>query len=233
VKIIIVLLFTCEAFGCMKPFNKLALQVLAMNNIEAKESINCRLKKKEIIIPILNRPMKLYANKFTVKEDYDDIFNDDIYMYFLITEGGKVKLKLTAIYTGLDEDDSFFFSAQDRELISINNEFGDSVRDLAREIIIDFAILEADGDDVKLLKKLVSQAAFIAANAGYGSPQLNSAIVSFFGAVADLKHDSRLVTDTLILRGGNDKTVQEYTYKYKGERYFSSYHYFLNFRLVY
>ncbi|MDA9793234.1 hypothetical protein N9B72_01490, partial [Bacteriovoracaceae bacterium] len=61
----------------------------------------------------------------------------------------------------------------------------------------------------------------------------NSAIVSFFSAVADLKHDSRLVTDTLILRGTNDKTVQEYTYKYKGERYLSSYHYFLNFRLVY
>lgn len=206
-------------------------------NLQAKVDLISELKKVSTI-PIINAEINrgknfknikivedrfdLVANKFSVIEDYDDFFNDDIYCYFISSYNGVYSLKLTNTYRGLDEGDSFFFLPDDRKLISIDN--------FKNEAILDFGIIEADGEDIKELKKIIGVARDIAIQIGSNSVEYFNVVKLLFESVAHLKHDTRLVTDTIIIKKSESKTITEYEYIYKGDRNFSDYKYVINFR---
>lgn len=186
-----------------------------------KRSLNQNKAFKEIWVA--EQSFRFVANKFKVLEDYDDFFNDDIYCYFISTQNGIYSLKLSNTYRGLDEGDSFFFLPEDRELAKVD--------DLTTEVVIDFGIIEADGEDIKELKKIIQAARDIADSMGSSSYEYINVVKILFDSLANLKHDSRLVTDSILIKRMNNKQINEFEYIYKGERNFSDYKYLINFRL--
>lgn len=168
--------------------------------------------------------VSIHLNKLKVIEDYDDLINDDIYLYVITTIANKIHLKLTNVYRGLDEGDSFYFFPDDRILArNIDLRKG--------PVIIDFGIIEADGEDINILKQLISDLSLVTPIGGVLSSQYAQAIKVFFHAVANLKDDTRLVTDTIVIQKGQLKSFEEHEFIYSGERYWSEYKYLVNFRI--
>src|SRR5690606_31118066 len=58
--------------------------------------------------------LHLHLPWLTIIEEEDDILNDDIYMWFVITRDGVPQVKVTKIYRGLDEGSVLAFDSDDR-----------------------------------------------------------------------------------------------------------------------
>lgn len=151
------------------------------------------MSKSEALYP----PLSIHAHSFLVAEDSDDVFNDDIYVSFFITDGHVPTGKVSSVYRGLDEGDRFFFLPNDRFLFPLS---ADGPRVPSGHLIIDYMIIESDGDDLRELKKI---SAFITdlALAYYaedtGEPlRLREEVRALSEALLDLDHDDRMVTAT-------------------------------------
>jgi hypothetical protein len=204
---------------------------LAIANIGNESMLRRGIPFKKIIkrsknrnIYIKEEKVSIHLNKFKVIEDYDDFMNDDIYLYVITTIGNKVSLNLTNVYRGLDEGDSFYFFPSDRILAS-------EVELSKSTVIVDFGVIEADGEDIIILKQLISDLVEIAPAGDLLDSRYLQAIKAFFYAVANLKDDTRLITDTIIIQKGEGKSFEEYDFIYSGERYWSDYKYLVNFRI--
>lgn len=153
----------------------------------------------------------VHAFKLKVVEENDDWLKDDLYAYFFVTDGVIPTGKVTSIYKGLSQGQSFFFNEVDRAIFPL---VGVPAKKPENHLIIDYGIIESDGDDIKDLQKLSSIIIDIAI-AVYTSydPQNAQIMINLrkeVKALADLliglNNDDRLVTGTL---GYNVKKLEE------------------------
>jgi hypothetical protein len=145
-------------------------------------------------------PMALHAHKFLVVEESDDVTNDDIYVSFFITDGNVPTGKVTSVYRGLDEGDSFFFTLVDRVLFPVTDP---EMKRPRGHLIIDYMIIESDGDDISELRRIssfITELAIEFYKRKYGSEDelslLREEVRALSEALLNLNHDDRLVSAT-------------------------------------
>lgn len=185
----------------------------------------------------------LHAFKLDVNEESDDMFNDDIYAYFFITDGVIPTGKITSIYKGLDEGQSFFFNQVDRAIFPL---VGIPAKKPDSHLIIDYGIIESDGDDIKEMQKLSSIIIDIAI-AVYTAydPQNGRILVNLrkeVKALAELllamNNDDRLVTNSFgykaqeIAQILENQTYVEFKKNHKKTTGWDTWDYDLHFRLI-
>lgn len=237
-----------------------ALSVLEKNKVDrsilekhiANKSLNWELReddkfdkwKNEIPEPASEIPeIAVQAFKLKVIEDSDDWFNDDIYTYFFITDGVIPTGKVTSIYKGIDQGQSFFFNEIDRAIFPLT---GVPAKKPENHLIIDYGIIESDGDDTKELQKLSSIIIDIAI-AVYSTydPQtaqilinLRKEIKALAEMLLSLNHDDRLATGTIGYKVSEleemlkDETYVEVSRKHDGGGDLSKWEYKIYFRFL-
>lgn len=187
-------------------------------------------------------PVALHAFRFDVEEDYDDTTNDDIYAYFITTHDDKVWGKVTDIYYGLDEGDSFFFNPKDRGLFGPT---GDKLVPV-NHTLIDFGIVESDGRDIQQLKKLsdaIVDLALVALSvynpeAGAAAAQARTEVQNLLHLLVEMDGDDRLVTDTLrftpdsMLSQLSGSSYKEFDRFYERSTTWTAFAYRIHFRLI-
>lgn len=144
-------------------------------------------------------PLALHAHKFLVAEESDDVTNDDIYLSFFITDGWIPTGRVTSIYRGLDEGDSFLFNLEDRALFPVVG----GLQIPRGQLIVDYMIIESDGDDITEMKRIsgfITDLAIEYYRRQYGNEgeilRLREEVRLLSNALLDLDHDDRLVTST-------------------------------------
>jgi len=184
----------------------------------------------------------LHAFRIDVEEDYDDVFNDNIYTYFIVTHDDLVWGKVSQIYTGLDEGDSFFFTPEDRGL------FGPSGQKLTQKshLIVDFGIVESDGEDIVQLQRLSSAIVDLALvaltvydpSAGAAAAQAREETKNLLNLIISMDDDDRLVADTVRLMPSDTQSmldgtsVREFSRYYARETFWTAFAYRIHFRLL-
>ena len=102
----------------------------------------------------LSSPVALHLYQVDVREDFDDGMNDTIYLYAIMTDGTVTWGKVTGQYPSIDEAQSVMLSAEDRILYPTP---GISSKIPSTHLIVDYGIMESDGDDIAALQKLSSE----------------------------------------------------------------------------
>jgi hypothetical protein len=187
-------------------------------------------------------PFALHAVKFDVEEDYDDTTNDDIYCYFITTHDDQVWGKASSIYRGMDEGDSFFFLPLDRGLFGPK---GDKIVPL-NHTIVDFGIVESDGDDITQIQALSGAIVDLAVKAldiynpqaGAAAEQARAEVKNLLNLIVAMDDDDHLVTDTLyftpdsMMSQVGPATFNEFDRSYDRETAFTHFAYRIHFRLM-
>lgn len=187
--------------------------------------------------------MAVHAFRFKVNDESDNWFRDDIYTYFFITDGVIPTGKVSSIYKGLSSGQSFFFNEIDRAIFPL---VGVPAKKPENHLIIDYGIIESDGDDIKEMQKLSSIIIDIAI-AVYSSydPQNAQILINLrkeIKALADMlismNNDDRMAEGSFgwkvkeleeILR---DETYVEITKRHHSKAEFAKFDYELSFRLL-
>ena len=182
-------------------------------------------------------PIAFHVFKFDVVEDYDDFSDDDIYCYFFITNGVIPQGRVSALYTELDEGESFLFSSEDRILFPthLSNDF---VQD---HIIIDYGVVESDGDDIAQMQKLsgiIVDLAYAYYSQGGEVATLRNEVKALLSLVATMDDDDRLTTGTISLSVDQinaklkKKSYVEWHQYFEGSQGWSDWAYRLHFRMI-
>jgi hypothetical protein len=185
----------------------------------------------------------VHALKLDVHETSDDFFKDDIYAYFFVTDGVVPTGKVTSVYKGISSKQSFFFNEIDRSIFPLT---GIQAKSPDNHLIIDYGIIESDGDDIKEMKKLSSIIIDIAI-AVYSSydPQRSKVIINLrkeIKALSDmllnLNHDDRLATGTIGYKAAEladqlkDRSFMEIKKNHQGNTQLNTWNYDLSFRIL-
>jgi hypothetical protein len=188
--------------------------------------------------------LAVHAVKLRVVEESDDWLKDDVYAYFFVTDGVIPTGRVSSIYKGLSAGQSFFFNEIDRAIFPL---VGVPAKRPENHLIIDYGIVESDGDDVRDLQKL-SAIIIDLAIAVYTSydPQtaqvllnLRKEIKALAELLLSLNNDDRLTTGTIAYKVAEldellrDRTFVEVTRKHKSDPDdFSAWDYRLTFRFL-
>lgn len=185
----------------------------------------------------------VHAFKFKVENPSDDWFKDDVYAYFFVTDGVIPTGKVTSIYKGIGPGQSFFFNEVDRAIFPL---IGVPAKKPENHLIIDYGIIESDGDDIKELQKLSSIIIDIAI-AVYSSydPQnaqilinLRKEIKALAELLLSMNNDDRLATGTLAYKVHEleemlrNETYVEVTNKHNGGSDLNKWEYKISFRFL-
>jgi hypothetical protein len=191
---------------------------------------------------VSNVEISLLATQFYVKEESDDFFNDDIYVYFFISDGLGTTAKVTSLYRGLDEGDGFYFNLNDRQLYPLSG----GAKAPVNQLIVDYGIVESDGDDIKDLQKLSSIILDLTVRV-YESLEPASAAVwedvrkelqTLSELLISFNNDDRLVISSFGLTSQDlnaflaDKTYFELSKKHKKKSQNDSWEYVMTFRFL-
>lgn len=216
-----------------KVFNylkKTKTSFLINKNINISNLCKKKFQKSSISELKVKHQSQIQLNKLLVLEDYDDFFNDDLYIYFIIQVGKISKVHVTQIYRNVDEGDSFFFLPIDRELLNIDS-------GISRNYIIDYGIVESDGEDLTQLVKISSEVIQLFSYAlkkpvGEVVRKLKHEIKLFLATLASLKRDTRLSLDSIRFKAVQHSKIEQFNRHHKGEKNFSEYEYLVNFRVL-
>lgn len=183
--------------------------------------------------------------RFDVIEEVDDIQNDDIYCYFFTTDGIIPTGKTTSIYKNLNQNDSFFFSAKDRVVFP---SLGVArAKAPTNHLIIDYGIIESDGDDIREMKKITDividlALAVYAAIDPQRSPiirKLRKEVKNLARALLSLNQDDRMATGSLYFHAQDlikyfpgGRTFYHMSKVHHGKDGMSKWMYRINFRLL-
>jgi hypothetical protein len=185
----------------------------------------------------------VHASKLDVIEAHDEFFRDDVYAYFFVTDGVIPTGKVTSIYKGLSSKQGFFFNEIDRSIFPL---IGMASKKPQNHLIIDYGIIESDGDDIKEMQKLSSIIIDIAI-AVYSSydPQnaqvlinLRKEIKALTDMLLALKHDDRLATSSIGYKVSElqallkNESYVELTKNHHGKGEFKDWEYKLLFRIL-
>ena len=191
--------------------------------------------------------MALHAYEFEVIDEKDEFLKDDIYFFFYTTDGALTTGKVTEVYKGLSQGNTFFLTAQDRVIFPAA---GIGYATPYKHLIVDYSIIESDGDDIKEMQKL-SQSIIPLAAAAYGlytgdmgsvmtagsSVALRKEVGKLSNSLISLNNDDRLVNESLMYTPKKlqnvflDEDLIEFSKFYKGQEGYHSWHYKLNFRM--
>jgi len=101
----------------------------------------------------LNVPkISFHATKIDVIKS-SQYMGDDVYAYFFVTDGVIPTGKVTDIYKNISSRQGFFFNATDRAIFP---PIGIPAKTPQNHLIVDYGIIESDGDDIKALQQLSS-----------------------------------------------------------------------------
>ena len=218
-------------------------------NLENKEAEIRRPLSSDSESRNLKMPrMALHAYQLEVLDAKDEFMKDDIYFFFYTTDGATTVGRVTDIYKGLSAGQSFFLSATDR-VIFPTKEVGFQAPH--KHLIVDFSIIESDGDDIKEMQK-ISQAILPLAASAYGlyagggiggvissatSVALRKEVQKLSESLLALNNDDRLINESLIYSPRKLETlfleddIFQFFKTYQGSGQFSSWKYKLHFRL--
>ena len=191
--------------------------------------------------------MALHAYEFEIIDEKDEFLKDDIYLFFYTTDGALTTGKITEVYKGLSQGNTFFLTAQDRVIFPAA---GIGYATPYKHLIVDYSIIESDGDDIKEMQKL-SQSIVPLAAAAYGlytgdmasvmtagsSVALRKEVGKLSNSLISLNNDDRLVNETLMYTPKKlqnvflDEDLIEFSKFYKGQQGYQSWEYKLNFRM--
>lgn len=184
----------------------------------------------------------LHAFKIDVLES-EDWLGDDIYAYFFITDGTIPTGKVTNLYLNIDSGQSIFFNSSDRVIYPIGIH-GGSIPN--QHLIIDYGIIESDGDDIKNLQKLSSIIIDIAMAVYASLEPENSSILlklrremkTLAELIINLNDDDRLLTSSFAYKTEeidammNGKTFIEFKRKHGSKYFFEKWKYQIHFRIL-
>ena len=150
--------------------------------------------------------MALHIHQLDVLDAKDEFMKDDIYFFFYTTDGATTVGRVTDIYKGLSGGQSFFLSATDRVLFP-TKEVGFQVPH--KHLIVDFSIIESDGDDIKEMQK-ISQAILPLAASAYGLYAGGGigGVLSSATSVA-LRKEVQKLSDSLLALNNDDRLINE------------------------
>ena len=185
----------------------------------------------------------IHAVKLDVMEDFDDVNNDNVYMYFITTRDDVVWGRVTDTYKNLDESTQVFLNAEDR---GVYGPTGLKMDFPSNHVIVDFGLIESDGDDIAQLKKIsdaivdLALAALSIYNpqAGVAAAQARAEVNNLLHLIIELDSDDRLVTDSLYFtpESMSEKLVEstffEFTRVYEKETFWTHFKYGMTFRLI-
>ncbi|MBH47046.1 MAG: hypothetical protein CME71_02620 [Halobacteriovorax sp.] len=213
---------------------------LASENIckKLKLSKNQKILSHYKTKPLHLQAMHVHLPQLKVIEEEDDFFNDNIYMWFIMTVDGIPYSKVTSIYRGLDEGDILVFNHIDR-----------IINDLIykRQLIIEWGIVESDGDDISKLQELSRQSLrliqlYMQSDASQSSSQLSIALhqqsAEVLAKLLELDHDDKLISGTLVLDArATNQTINvgglyDFNQGFKGSHLGSDWHYELTWRFL-
>ncbi len=187
--------------------------------------------------------LAVHAFRFKANRISDTWFRDDVYVYFFMTDGVIPTGKVTSIYKGLSSGQSFFFNEVDRAIFPL---VGVPAKRPENHLIIDYGIIESDGDDIKEMQKLSSIIIDIAI-AVYSTydPQNAQILVNLrkeIKALADLllslNNDDRMAEGSIAWKAKEleellrDETFVEITKRHHSKAEFNKFDYELSFRLL-
>lgn len=184
----------------------------------------------------------LHAIKLKVVEESDDYLNDDLYLYFFVTDGTVPSGKVTSVYRGLDEGDSFYLNPLDRIIYPL----GMGAKSPQQHLIIDYGIMESDGDDIKSLQKL-SDAVIEIAMLVYSAkdPQhseliknLRQEVKALAKLLLEFDDDDHLITGSFGFKSSDleslfmGQSYVEFAHKHKKKSGLDQFEYKLHYRLI-
>lgn len=183
--------------------------------------------------------MTLDMYMLTVFNAEDDLFKDDIYIYTITSDGPIPRAKTTSIYKNLASGDSILFNTEDRRLFPLV----DFRLIPHNDLIVDYTLIESDGDDIEELKKLVD-VLFPMVLAAYQSlkttdPNIMISLHQELKAIAkyllELNNDDRHFTKTLHISPSELEELlvtrhKEYIHRKHGHHWGSKWDYQLKFR---
>lgn len=184
----------------------------------------------------------LHAIKIDVLES-EDLLGDDLYAYFFITDGLIPFGKVTQIYSNIKSGQSFFLNAWDRIIYPVKPNHGRSPH---RHLIIDYGIVESDGDDVKKLQQLsaviidIVLAVYASLEAENSSIllQLRRELKTLAEFIINLDNDDRLITSSFAYKTEEidammkNKTFVDFKRKHVSRDFFDEWKYQVHFRLM-
>jgi hypothetical protein len=147
-----------------------------------------------------------------------DWFKDDVYAYFFITDGVIPTGKVTTIYKGVATGQSFFFNEVDRAIFPL---MGIPAKKPNNHLIVDYGIIESDGDDIKKMQQLsdaiidIAIAVYAAYDPEHGDVviKLRKEIKALADMLLTMNSDDRLVTSSFGFK------AQELNDVFKNETY--------------
>jgi len=242
----------------LKPEIRSVIQVLKNKNISPELLGPYLMAKKEHILPAddkydhwiksahlkkqTSEPLEvsLHANKIDVVISTQ--FSDDVYAYFFITDGVIPTGKVTSIYKGVASGEGFFFNPVDRAIFPL---IGIPAKAPSNHLIVDYGIIESDGDDIKKMQQLSSIIIDIAIAVYSGQSPNGQVIMNLrkeIKALADLlisfNSDDRLVTDSFgytteeISKLLSERSFVDFKKSHKHETDFTIWQYDIHFRLL-
>jgi hypothetical protein len=215
-----------------------ATQLLSDQKI--KRSLISRLlkkfKKKEILLEAKENIPKFqfqFQIRFDllslhVKEEFDDFFNDNIFVYMYITIDQYTFSKVTKIYKGLDEGDRIFFDSIDRAIYPYAGITGNS-------LVIDYGVVESDHEDISELKKLSAIIVDLAYKLATGNTSIDirREVKAFAGFLFSLDLSDKLAIRSIMLTPSMINSLPYvFNQRLKGNRNFSDWEYILSFRAL-
>jgi len=177
--------------------------------------------------------LHVHLPRIMIIEEEDDFFNDDLYMWFIITRDGLTYPKMTQIYRGYDEGSTLVFNHEDR--IISNQPF-------KQHLIIDYGLIESDGDDIKELKSIIDQTLRLLElmNKSQAQSQIRERLLQearlFMSKLLDLNNDDRLFSTSLnityehTLHAWENQHFYEELQEFRGQNNGSDWHYQLAWR---
>ena len=185
----------------------------------------------------------VHAVRIKVVDETDDWFKDDVYAYFFITDGVIPTGKVTSIYKGIGQGQSFFFNEVDRAIFPL---IGIPSKKPENHLIIDYGIIESDGDDIKELQKLssviidIAIAVYTAYNPQNAQILINlrKEVKALAEMLIGLNKDDRLATGTIAYTGEKlqemlkERSYVEVTKKHVSKAEMDTWDYRLTFRIL-
>lgn len=187
-------------------------------------------------------PIALHTTHIAVDEDYDDVLNDNLFVYSVVSYQDLSWGKVTSIYANLDEGTEAIFLPDDRPLFDPRGRF----HTLESPLTIDYGIVESDTDDIEELSRLSKAIIDLAAAAlvitspdhGVSALRVRSETQNLIRMLISMDDADRLVTSSLVFDAqsiadllGQD-SYTDWEQSFSGTRLNSDFSYRLGFRLM-
>ena len=167
-------------------------------------------------------PSQVEFTKFKVHNPEDNFLGDDLYFYFVISDGRLVHSKVTDFYRGLHAGDEIYLNAQDRLLYPFKGPI---------KISIDYGVIESDHENRDQMRRLTSLSAEIVyeilegiLDSNQGLEILRSVALKLSEIFSSLDSDDHLVQSSLPLNQPNIKRI------HSGRHFWSDWKYQLYFK---